>query len=242
MFTSRPSSKQKTITKSLPITKPLDKMGTDILLKICENLNLSDTLHFFTSFKTSPQIFEKIFDNKNNNYNFLRMTNMLKDTVEVIYVYKSNILNELALKQRAAFSFFKGYDRAECFIDILKYKQDSLENKMLALYILLRESNGKLLKSMVREKLTSNFGASFFNTIETFVRKSFAAEYIIKMEKILLTIIHSHRPEKAVTNRFGFSPSSWPSESFMKTYMDEIAPELFKNILEPNKDRGCAIS
>lgn len=73
-----------------------------------------------------------------------------------------------------------GYRRATCFKDILADKEyHDRSVRILALYVLLQEFNGKQLKSRVKEQL----GIRFLKMLDLYVHTKYSAEYINKIKK-----------------------------------------------------------
>lgn len=131
-------------------------------------------------------------------------------------------------------SFPKGYRRARCFQDILIDENNPIPSRLLALYTLLHEFNGKNLKSRVQRELIPNFGVNFLKMLESYLRDQFTQDKISIFQKKLLDTIHDKTNNGALPD-FQFD---YREDDFSKGFMRRHIVSIF----EDKKPSRCCVS
>lgn len=116
-------------------------------------------------------------------------------------------------------SYPKGYRRAMCFQDILLDEHNSIPVRVFALYVLLRESNGKKLKSKVLRELVPKFGINYLKMVENYLLSQFSLDKIKIMQKKLLKTIHNK--QGPIPDNDDFYEGNF-EKGFMGRYIVEI--------------------
>lgn len=216
---------------------------TALIQKISYYLDYSDAYKFagaskYLFFSLDPvKVLSKRPDYLSfSNSKIEKLENVIKLAIQGI----ENYLNEDAEKPKTAgdtgwytgsVSYSKGYRRAICFKDILENRNNNIINRVFALYVLLRESNGKKLKSKVNHQL----GTDFFNMIESYIQYQFSSDKIHKMEETLLNSIHDNRGGP-LPDRNDYYLKENVEVGFTKIYLD-LAIESVRE-----KKAACVVS
>jgi len=205
---------------------PIKKLSADSLVVIAKYLVSAEKVSFFSASKYLQSVFKSKLKMIDDKYVTLRLKVMLRKAAQSVEEYRNNFSKaDLSL----VLSSWKGENRALHFYDILTKAENKIEDRIFALYVLLRESNGKVLKSMVREKLVANFGKDYFTMIEAVVRNSFTAEVIARKEKELLVLIHEDVPDHE-------------KGGFMQAFIEGMSYEQAEQIKLTVESMRCAIS